>query len=281
MARRLDGKVAVITGGASGIGRATVELFLDEGARVVAGDIQDALAATIQPEIGRKLTYVHADVTREDDIARLVEEAVTRFGRLDVMFNNAGATGAPSGFLNLDADEFDRMVALLLRAVFLGTKHAGRQMKQQRSGSIISTASVAGLQAGFSGPTYAACKAAVIHSARAAAWELAPYGIRANAICPGGIQTPILTPGPPMPARMAAEWNEVVGELLKTAQPLRRAGQPKDIAEAAVFLASDASSFITGQAIVVDGGATAVYAGSMSGYLEAYKRFMSEHEPVA
>ncbi len=253
---RLEGRVAVITGGASGIGAETVRLFAREGARVVAGDIQDELGEKLAAELGESVRYVHADVTREADVRALVESATEEFGRLDCLFNNAGAGGARGELHEISVEDFDATVALLLRSVFLGIKHAIPIMKEQGSGSIINTASVAGVQAGFGPHVYSACKAAVIHVSRTTALDLGEAGIRVNAICPGGILTPLLVNAAAeiLPDPSAAR--EVMEAGLKVAQPIKRAGLPEDIARTALWLASDESSFVTGQAIVVDGGLT-------------------------
>ena len=246
----LQGRVALVTGGASGIGAATVRRFAAEGARVVIVDLQDALGEALAEELGAAAVYQHADVAREADVAAAVDRALDGFGRLDVCFNNAGFGGALGPIAEIPAAEFDATVGVLLRGVFLGIKHAARAMLPQRAGSILSTASVAALQAGFGPHVYSACKAAVVQLTRSVAMELGESGVRVNCICPGGIATPLLT----------RAFGELPGaqDFLKTtlaaAQPIRRAGLPEDIAEAALFLASDASSFVNGHALVVDGG---------------------------
>ena len=194
-ARWLDGliqKVAVITGGASGIGRATVELFAAEGARVVIADIQEEAGTALATQLGGDVAFVRTDVTQETDVGSLIEQTVTRSGRVDIMFNNAGGGGRSGDLVELDADGFDRAVGLLLRSVALGHKFAGRVMKAQGSGSIISTVSIAGL-AGEEGVdvSFAAGKAAILNVVRTAMVELAPFGVRSNAIAPGLIITPI------------------------------------------------------------------------------------------
>jgi NAD(P)-dependent dehydrogenase (short-subunit alcohol dehydrogenase family) len=248
----LEGRVALVTGGASGIGAATVRRFAEEGARVVAVDLQDDLGAALAAELAPAVVYQHADVACEADVAAAVDRAVAEWGRLDVCFNNAGIVGTIGPIAGTPGDEFDATVAVLLRGVFLGVKHAARVMAPARSGSILNTASVAGLQAGYGPHTYSACKAAVIHLTRSVAMELGEVGVRVNCICPGGIATPILT--------RALGDTQAVRDLVKgvlaTAQPIRRAGLPEDIAEAALFLASDAGSFVNGHALVVDGGLT-------------------------
>jgi len=248
----LDGQVALVTGGASGIGAATVRRFAREGARVVAVDLQDALGTALAEELAPAVVYQHADVSREADVAAAVDGAIAAWGRLDVCFNNAGIGGCSGPVAELPVEEFDATVAVLFRSVFLGCKHAARVMAPQRRGSIVSTASVAGLQAGFGPHVYSACKAAVIHLTRSLAMELGESGVRVNCICPGGIATPLLARA--LGDIPAAE--DLVKGFLATIQPIRRAGLPDDIAAAALFLASDASGFVNGHALVVDGGLT-------------------------
>ena len=257
MAGRLEGKVAIITGGTSGIGRGTVDLFLKEGAKVVAADLQDHKGEAMERELGKNFSYCRANVAHEADVKRLVEHTIAKFGRLDVMFNNAGYGGVGGELQEIDMNGFDETVGVLLKGVVLGYKYAVPHMKAQRSGSVISTASVAGLQAGFGPLVYSACKAAVHHFSRCAALELAPYFVRSNAICPGGIATSIFGAGLGLGTQVADQFAEHMKTHLAKIQPTPRAGLPNDIAETALFLASDASSFVTGQAIAVDGGLTA------------------------
>ena len=246
----LEGKVALVTGAASGIGAATVRLFAREGARVLAADVQDALGEALAKELGAAVAYQRADVSREDDVAAAIDRAVRDFGRLDVCFNNAGIGGVLGPIAEIPADEFDRSVAVLLRGVFLGIKHAARVMVPQRSGCILSTASVAALQAGLGPHVYSMCKAGVVHLTRSTAMELGEAGVRVNCICPGGIATPLLARG----FGGTPEAVEMMKGFLANAQPIRRAGLPEDIAAAALYLASDAGSFVNGHALVVDGG---------------------------
>lgn len=253
---KLDGKVTVITGGASGIGRATVRLFVKEGARVVFGDIEDAMARRVVDELGKNVTYIYSDVKREEDIKALIDYAAEKMGRLDCIFNNAGAGGAQGLIEDVPLAAWDETVNLLLRSVFLGIKHAVRVMKPQGSGSIISTASVAGIQTGFGHHVYSACKAAIIHLTRTAAMELGPNGIRVNSICPGGIPTGIFGRGLGLSAEDADKAAEFIKPVFAKLQPIKRSGLPEDIAQAALWLASDDSSFVSGHALVVDGGLT-------------------------
>ena len=256
MAGRLDGKVAVITGGGNGIGRATTLRFLAEGASVVVADLnedsgRETLDLAAKAGAAARVRFVRTDVAREDQVAAAVERATREFGRLDVMFNNAGVAGAFGPITHIDADDWDYTFAVLVKGVFLGMKHAARALKAQGGGgAIISTASIAGLSGGDGPQAYSAAKAAVINLTRAVAIELAPQRIRVNAICPGAILTPLLHRGN----------EDAMRPLLEKFQPWPDAGLPEHIAAAALFLASDDATFVTGEALVVDGGASA--AGS-------------------
>lgn len=253
MAGRLEGKVAVITGGASGMGRATALRFLAEGARVVVADLNDAtgkefLEAASQDGYKREVRFTRADVAEEADVAGMIGHAVSEFGRLDIVFNNAGIGGAFGPVTDLEVEDWDFTFGVLVRGVFLGIKHGARAMKRQGDGgSIINTASVAGLSGGAGPLCYSAAKAAVVNLTRAAAVELAREKIRVNAICPGGILTPLVHRGSPDAAR----------PRLAQLQPWPEAGEGEHIAGAASFLASDDARFVTGEALVVDGGLTA------------------------
>ena len=253
---RLDGKVAVITGGASGIGEATVRLFVDEGCGVVVADVLDERGQRLVDGIGKSAVYVHADVSQETQVQAVVEHAVSHFGRLDCVFNNAGLGGVSGPIAEIPVDGFDCTIGILLRGVFLGMKHAAPIMKRQGTGSIVSTASVAGLQAGFGPHVYSAAKAAVIQLTRSVAMELGESGVRVNCICPGGIATPIFGKALGLDEAAADEAAKKMETVLATHQPIQRAGLPEDIAQAALWLASDDSRFVTGHALVVDGGLT-------------------------
>lgn len=254
---RLDNQVAVITGAASGIGEGTARLYVAEGAKVVIADVQDARGGALAEELGPSATFVHTNVASEEDVARAVSTAVDRWGRLDVMFNNAGFGGVGGPIEDLDMTAYDETMNVLLKGVFMGAKHATRQMKAQGSGVIINTASVAGLQAGFGPLVYSAAKAAVAHFSRCLAVELAPFGIRVNAICPGVIATNIFTNAFGLPPEMQEAMLPKVDTALANWAPMGRTGQPGDIAGAALWLASADAAYVTGQAITVDGGLTA------------------------
>jgi NAD(P)-dependent dehydrogenase (short-subunit alcohol dehydrogenase family) len=261
MAGRLEGKVAVVTGGGNGIGRATVLRFLAEGARVCVAELNaETGAETIElaraAGHGDHVRLIRTDVAQEAQVQAALDETHGTWGRLDCVFNNAGVAGAIGPITHIKVEDFDFTMAVLVRGVFLGMKHAARVMKPQgRGGAIISTASVAGLSGGDGPQAYSAAKAAVINLTRAVAIELAPDHIRVNCICPGGINTPLLHRGSP----------EAMGQLLDRAQPWPEHGKPEDIAAAALFLASDDARFVTGEALVVDGGLSIVGGNAMRG----------------
>jgi NAD(P)-dependent dehydrogenase (short-subunit alcohol dehydrogenase family) len=253
---KLEGKVAVITGATTGIGAESARLFAKEGAKLVVGGRRENLARQLAGELGNGVLPFRMDVTSETDIAAAVDLAVQRFGRLDCLFNNAGSAGVLGPIDQTPAEALDDTISVLLRSVVLGMKHAARVMQPQHSGTIISTASIGGFFTGYSPHVYSACKAAVIQLTRSVATELGEQGIRVNCVCPGPIPTPIFGGAFGMPDNEA----EVLAENLKTAfqgiQPIKRAGDSRDVAQAALWLASDDSAFVNGHAIVVDGGLT-------------------------
>ena len=249
---RLDKKVALITGAASGIGRATAIRFAGEGAAVVIADLNreggDAAVRDCR-ENGGNAVFQLTDVAKEEGVKGAVDRAVKEFGRLDVIYNNAGLGGAVGQLEKTTAENWDRTFAILLRAVFLGIKYAAPEMRKLGGGSIISTASIAGLRGAAGLHAYCAAKAGVISLTRSAAIELAKDKIRVNCICPGLIATPLTynrLPG----------GEQTATQLFAGFQPWPRTGRPEDIAAMALYLASDDSEFVSGQAMVVDGAAT-------------------------
>jgi NAD(P)-dependent dehydrogenase (short-subunit alcohol dehydrogenase family) len=247
---RLTNKVAVITGAGSGMGRATAIRFAGEGASVVIADLnQDGGESAVRDckENGGRAVFQKTDVTSESDIKNAIDRAVSEFGRLDITYNNAGVAGALGSIEHTSAENWDRTCDVLLRAVFLGIKYSIEPMRKAGGGSIISTASIAGIL-GTAGPVpYSVAKAGVIHLTKCAAVELGKDRIRVNCICPGGINTPLLhkhIPGGESGTR----------QLLENAQPIPRAGTGEDIAGMALYLASDDAEWVTGTAMVVDGG---------------------------
>ena len=251
---RLEGKVAVITGGASGMGQATVMRFLEEGARVVVADYntengENTLALAREAGHTDTVRFIKTDVAKEPDIIAMVDLAVSAFGQLDIIFNNAGVGGVVGPVWDIEVDEWDYTFDVLTKGVFLGIKHAARAMKKQGTGgAIINTASTAGLSGGSGPLVYSAAKAAVINLTKSSAVQLAPDRIRVNAICPGGILTGLTDQGNP----------EEAAKTLATFQPWPEHGKGENIAGAALFLASQDAAFVTGEALVVDGGLTAV-----------------------
>lgn len=250
---RLEGKVAVITGAASGIGRGTALCLAKEGAAVVAADLNSQGGERVIGEIAAasgRAVFQHTDVSSAADIKSAVDRALKEYGRLDIMFNNAGLVGAVGPIEAVSAEDWDKTVAVLLRSVFLGIKYAVEPMRKAGGGSIISTSSVASFLPSPYGAAYAASKGAVISLTRAAALQLGRDRIRVNCVCPGVINTPIwgAMPGMDDPA--------VLEQALGHAQTIPRVGRPEDIASMVLFLASDESQWITGQAMIVDGGLT-------------------------
>lgn len=246
----LDGKVAVITGGASGIGERSVRLFVEEGARVVIADMQVERGQALAAELGDAAVFVEVEVRQEAQVKAAVDLAVAQWGRLDCMFNNAGFGGVIGPVEDTPADEFDMTYDVLVKGVFLGMKYAAPVMKKQGSGSIINTGSVAGLNAGYSPHAYAGAKSAVIHMSKSVAMELGEHNIRVNAICPGFIATPLA-------ANTVGRSDDLIKKALPSfakTQAIPRAGIPDDIAQMACWLAGNRSTFVTGQAMVVDGG---------------------------
>ena len=250
----LDGKVAIITGATSGIGARTAEVFVREGARVLAVGRRRALGEALVGRLGPAAQFFEADVAEEASVKAMVDRAMAVYGKIDCLFNNAGM-GIPGGSITtLDMDVYDRLMRVNLRGVTLGMKHASVIMLDQVYGSIINTGSVAGLRTGYASQTYSAAKAAVIHLTRCVAAELGEKGIRVNSISPGAILTGIFGKVAGLPTEVADTHLHPLAARFAKTQPIPRAGLPDDIASAAVYLASDASSFVNGHDLVVDGG---------------------------
>jgi NAD(P)-dependent dehydrogenase (short-subunit alcohol dehydrogenase family) len=256
MSNRLEGKVAVITGAASGIGLATLELFVAEGARVLAADVQAEAGQALAARHPGVVSFARCDVTQPPQIKAAIEQAVALFGGLDILFSNAGAGGALAGVENFDADGWDQTQALLLRSVAAGASYAVPHMRQRGGGSIINTSSVSALQAGYAPLAYSVAKAGVLHYTRLAAAELSAHRIRINAIVPGFIATSIFGGIMNLSPEQAVQLAGQIAERSGTANPIGRSGLPRDIAEAALYLASDAAGFVTGTHLTVDGGLT-------------------------
>jgi NAD(P)-dependent dehydrogenase (short-subunit alcohol dehydrogenase family) len=276
---RLRGKVAIITGATSGIGLRTAEIFVAEGARVVIAGRRIAEGEALARQLGADCIFRQTDVTVEDQVKALTALAVDKFGRLDCVFNNAGGPAQTGGIEGLDADRFDVAMATLVRSVMLGMKHAAPIMRRQGFGSIINNGSIAGRLAGFSSSmVYSAAKAAVIHLTKCVAMELGEAGVRVNSISPGAIATGIFAKALGLSVEAAENTPPVMREVYKSAQPIPRAGLPDDIAHAAVFLASDESTFINGHDLVVDGAITGGrnWTQQQQGYVALRKAFEGE-----
>ncbi len=287
MSGRLEGKVAAITGGASGIGKATALRLLSEGASVVIGDYNEETGrATMEDTrgagLGDSVRFSRIDVAREEDVEGLMASAVEHFGRLDIAFNNAGVGGAFGPISDIDLGDWDYTVGIMLTGVFLGIKHAARIMKRQGDGGVIvNTASVAGVGGGCGPHAYSACKAAVINLTNTTAVELAGHRIRVTAICPGAINTPLINLGNP----------EGMGQVYGDVQPWYRCGTPDDVAGLVAFLCTDEAEFISGTHILIDGALVAQGPGlletmgggmldSMSGVARSSTGEESEFRPL-
>lgn len=253
---QLDGKVAIVTGATSGIGERIAEVFIAEGARVVAAARRAEEGRLLAERHGEALSFIRTDVANEADVEAMVNHAVKTFGRLDCLVNNAGVGSPMVGVASLSAADFARIFAINVRGAMLGMKYAAPVMARLGGGSIISIASGAGVRGGASGHIYSASKAALIHLSRCVAAEVGEYGVRLNTISPGVIVTGIFAKSAGLDGAAADRATEVISDLFSNLQPIRRAGQPSDIANAAVWLASDAASFVTGHDLTVDGGIT-------------------------
>src|ERR1700759_2662769 len=272
---KLDGKVAVITGATSGIGLRTAEIFVAEGAKVVVAGRRVAEGEALAKRLGANCVFRQTDVTEEAQMQALIALAVEKFGKVDCLFNNAGGPAQTGGIEGLEGARFDPAMAPLVRSVMLGMKDAAPYMRKQ-GGSIINNGSIAGRLAGFSSSVvYGAAKAAVIHLTKCVAMELGEAGVRANSISPGAIATGIFGKALGLSTEAAEHTPAVMRDVYKSAQPIPRAGLPDDIAHAAVFLASDESSFINGHDLVVDGAITGGrnWTQQQQGYVALRKAF--------
>jgi NAD(P)-dependent dehydrogenase (short-subunit alcohol dehydrogenase family) len=252
---RLQGKRAVVTGGASGIGRATALRLVDEGAEVWIGDLDTAAGEELASTSNGRIRFQHTDVTDADAIARLME-AADGAGGLDILFNNAGAGGARAPIDEIAPDEWDRTQRLLLRSVALGIRYAAPLMAKRGGGAIVNTSSVSALGSGYAPIAYSTAKAGVLHLTKLAAAQLAKDDIRVNAVVPGFIMTNIFTRHLEIGEDKRAMANAAIADAAAMAQPVKRAGRPEDIAAAVAYLVSDDAAFVTGTSILVDGGMT-------------------------
>jgi NAD(P)-dependent dehydrogenase (short-subunit alcohol dehydrogenase family) len=246
---KLDGKTAIVTGGASGIGKATVKLFADEGASVVVADWDEAQGNAVADEIaasGGKATFKKVDVSSPSDVEAMIATAVDTYGTLDVLFNNAGVEGEQAPTADCTLENWDRVIGINLKGVFLGMKYGIPAMLKSGGGSVINTASVAGLVGFAASPAYCASKGGIIQLTKTAALEYATQGVRVNVICPGVIDTPMV--------ERATSTSDAVREAIQSMEPVGRFGTADEIARMALFLASDDSGFCTGAPFIVDGG---------------------------
>ena len=253
---RLDGKITIVTGATSGIGRRTAEIFVREGAKVLATGRREELGRTLEAALGKdKCIFLRTDATVEADVKAMIDACLAKWGRLDCLFNNAGGPAPVGGIETVPVAGFDAAMATLVRSVMLGMKHAAPVMMKQGSGSIINNGSIAGRRAGYStSMIYGAAKAAVNHLTVCTAMQLGEKNVRVNSISPGGIATGIFAKALGVAPDKADGYAESAKKMMATMQPIPRAGITDDIANAAVFLASDDSTFINGHDLVVDGG---------------------------
>jgi len=249
-----DSPVCLVTGGASGIGAACVDAFVKAGYRVAIGDIQAAKGEALAQKLGERAFFRRLDVASEKDFAAVAGAVLERWGRLDCMVNNAAIAGVLGPIAEIPLEEYEYACSVIQRSVFLGMREAARAMQARRVGSIVNIASISGLAGGYGPHVYSACKAAVIAMTKSVALELAESGIRVNAVCPGNVETPIHT------GVTDERWKgrmEKIRPARRDDQAMERMGQPEEIAAAVLWLASDASSYVTGHALTVDGGLTA------------------------
>ena len=249
-----EAPVCLITGGASGIGAACVATFAAAGYRVAFGDLQLEMGEALARQVGGEAAFMRLDVRNESEFADGVHTALARWGRLDCVVNNAAIAGVLGPIAQIPLEEYDYACSAIQRSVFIGMREAARAMQPRRSGSIVNVASVAGLVGGYGPHVYSACKAAVIAMTKSVALELAESGIRVNAVCPGNVETPIHT------GVTDERWKERMAKIRpahRDDQAIDRMGRPEEIAAAVLWLASDAASYVTGQALTVDGGLTA------------------------
>jgi NAD(P)-dependent dehydrogenase (short-subunit alcohol dehydrogenase family) len=253
---RFSGKTVIITGAASGIGAEATRLFAGEGAIVYAADIDEVGGAELEQSAQGAVRFQKCDVCSTDDIKALMDRAAEETGGIDVVFNNAGAGGARPPIHEIEPDEWDRTMDLLLRSVAFGIRYAVPHMKGRPGASIVNVSSIAAVGPGYSPSAYAVAKAGVLHLTKMAAADLAQFGIRVNTIQPGFINTNIFTSSLEIPDEQKDLAKGVISQMSSNAQPVQRGGQPRDIAEACAYLASEAAGFVTGTSLLVDGGIT-------------------------
>ena len=255
MSKRLEGKVAVITGAASGIGAATAKIYVEQGARIVLGDIQDEAGVALAEALGGSSTAIfrHCNVTNEDHVQGLVDAALSEFGQIDVMFNCAGIVGAVGPMSTTPADEWKLTIDIMVNGVFYGMKHASRHMKEAGSGSIISMSSTAGVMGGLGPHAYTAANHAVVGMTKNLAAEVGGFGVRVNCIAPAGMATPMVAE---VITGNHQNLEDTIAALAEGSPLKGRAGLAEDVANAALWLASDESGYTSGLTLTVDAGAT-------------------------
>jgi len=259
MARELEGKVAIVTGGARGLGRGVVEVFVEEGARVVIADLLEDEGRALAADLGDAVRFRRTDISSRDEVQALVDLAISEFGALDVMMNNAGISdNDAASVLEADFAAFEKIMAVNVKGVMLGTQIAARHMARHGGGSVINTSSISGIHAGFGFFSYRASKAAMVNFTKTAACELGVHLVRVNCICPGNIPSEMGTfaTAPGEDAERQARIRQAVNDERMGWQPLKRQGAARDIGNGALYLASDRSAQVTGQILAIDGGAT-------------------------
>lgn len=256
---RLEGKVALVTGGAAGIGEAIVRLFREHGAKVCIADVNDAAGQQLRDSLGGDVMFVHCDVTVEEEVSRAVDAAAERFGALDIMVNNAGITGDKvTDIRHVDAAEVRRVFDINVHGVFLGMKHAARAMIPRKKGSIVSLASVASVIGGMGPHGYTASKHAVLGLTKSVAAELGRHGVRVNCVSPYAVPTTLSMPHLPQGERADDALRDFLAFVGGEANLKGVDAMPKDVAEAVLYLASDEARYVSALNLVVDGGFTSV-----------------------
>ncbi len=254
--KSLEDRVAIVTGGASGIGAAVAHRFISAGATVVLADVQDDRGRRLAETLGPACQYRRTDVSQEADMQQLIEGARAEHGRLDCLVNNAGVAGPGGGIAQIQPDSWDAMMSVVLRSVYLGMHFAAPLMTAQGRGSIVNMASVAGFRAGYGSHAYSAAKAAIMQLTVTVGMELGESGVRVNCVCPGAIATPIFGKAAGLGPEEADAAVAPLRGALARAQPIQRAGEADDVAQAVLWLAGDGAAFVNAHALVVDGGLT-------------------------
>jgi NAD(P)-dependent dehydrogenase (short-subunit alcohol dehydrogenase family) len=279
VAQLLSGKVAIVTGGSSGIGKATAQAFVAEGAKVVIADVNEDVGQALASDLGPSALFKRTDVSSADEVQAVVDTAVSHFGGLHIMFNNAGiSSGRFPQFLDDELADFHKVMGINLFGVMVGSQRAGRHMAKNGGGVILNNASIAALMAGQALMTYRASKAAVVHFSKSIAIDLAKHNIRVNCLAPGHIRTPISSmAASPLSQETALRVERALAPIWDANKPLKRQGLPEDVAHAAVFLCSDHAAQITGIVMPIDGGiSTGDPVNHLEALLQAQEKVLSE-----